>query len=78
MKKKSIFVKNYITNCSIGIYANEKNKKQKLKISVNLDLIKVKSKDAITSTVSYEKIISILDEIKDYKHINLLETLRKK
>ncbi len=75
MKKKSIFVKNYITYCSIGIYANEKNKKQKIKISVNLDLIKVKSKDIITSTVSYEKIISILDEIKNYSHINLLETL---
>ena len=75
MKKKSIFVKNYITNCPIGNYANAKNKKQKIKISVNLDLIKVKSKDIITSTVSYEKIISILDEIKNYNHINLLETL---
>ena len=41
----------------------------------SIDLIKVKSKDIITSTVSYEKIISILDGIKNYKHINLLETL---
>ena len=78
MEKKSIFVKNYITYCSIGIYANEKNKKQKIKISVNLDLVSVGAKDTINSTVSYEKIISILDEIKSYDHINLLETLAKK
>ncbi len=78
MEKKSIFVKNYITYCSIGIYANEKNKKQKIKISVNLDLVNVGAKDSINSTVSYEKIISTLDEIKSYDHINLLETLAKK
>ena len=78
MEKKSIFVKNYITYSRVGIYANEKAKKQKIKISVNLDLIKVKTKDVINSTVSYEKIISILGEIKNYEHINLLETLAKK
>lgn len=78
MNKKSIFVKNFITYCSIGIYPNEKNKKQKIKISVNLDLIKVNAKDNINSTVSYEKIISILNEIKNYNHINLIETLANK
>ena len=75
MEKKSIFVKNYITYCSIGIYANEKTKKQKVKISVILELIKAKNIDAIKSTVSYEKLVSILKEIKNYNHINLLETL---
>ena len=78
MEKKSIFVKNYITYCSIGIYENEKNKKQKIKISINSDLVSVGAKDSINGTVSYEKIISILDEIKSYDHINLLETLAKK
>ena len=39
---------------------------------------KVKNKDIINSTVSYEKIIAVLDEIKNYKHINLLETLARK
>ena len=78
MEKKSIFVKNYITYCLVGIYKKEKTKKQKIKISINLDLLKVKSKDTIDSTVSYEKIISILDEIENYNHINLLETLAKK
>ena len=43
-----------------------------------LTLERVKNKDAIGSTVSYEEIISVLSEIKDYKHINLLETLAKK
>ena len=78
MEKKSIFVKNYMTYCSIGIYPNEKKKKQLIKISINLDLKKVNAKDVISSTVSYEKIISILQEIKKYHHINLLETLAKK
>ena len=78
MERKSIFVKNFITNSSIGIYPKEKHKKQKLKISVYLILKRVKNKDAIASTVSYEEIISVLNEIKDYKHINLLETLAKK
>ena len=78
MEKKTIFVRGYITNCLIGIYPNEKNKKQKIKISINLSLAKVKNKDIINSTVSYEKIISVLDEIRNYKHINLLETLARK
>ena len=78
MKKKSIFVKNFISYCSIGIYPNEKDKKQKIKVSVNLDISTTNSKDVIGSTVSYEKIISVLREIKNYKHINLLETLANK
>ena len=78
MEKNSIFVKNYMTNCSIGIYPNEKQNQQKIKISVIVDLKKVKNKDNINSTISYEKIITILKEIKNYKHINLLETLAKK
>ena len=78
MEKRTIFVKNYLTYCSVGIYPKEKVKKQKIKISVTLDLAKVKPLDNIKSTVSYEKIISILNEVKNYKHINLLETLAKK
>ena len=78
MKKQSIFVKNYVTYCSIGIYPNEKVRKQKTQISVNLEIINVQKKDNINSTVSYEKIISVLDEIKNYNHINLLETLATK
>ena len=77
MEKKSIFVRNFTTYCSIGIYPNEKQKKQKIKISINLDLKKVNNKDNISSTVSYEKIILILKEIKNYQHINLLETLAR-
>ena len=78
MVKKSIFVKNFITSCLIGIYPNERKKKQKIKISVFIDIINVKNKDVISSTVSYERIITILNQIKNYKHINLLETLAKK
>ena len=64
MEKKSIFVKNFNTSCLIGIYPNERKKKQKIKISVFIDIKNVKNKDEINSTVSYEKIISILNQIK--------------
>ena len=78
MDKISIFVKNFVTYSYIGVYPKEKNRKQKLKISVILDLRQVHKEDCIKSTVSYDKIIDVLEEIKDYSHIKLLETLAKK
>ncbi len=78
MDKKTIFVRNFLTNCSIGIYPKEQKKKQKVKMSVSLELRKVKAKDTIESTISYENIIILLKEVKHFHHINLLETLARK
>ena len=42
MEKNIIFVKNFISNCLIGVYPEEKKNKQKVKISVKLTIIRKK------------------------------------
>ncbi|MAI02851.1 MAG: hypothetical protein CMP40_03365 [Rickettsiales bacterium] len=78
MIENIIFVKNFITQCQIGIYAKEKKKKQKIKISVKLFINKKINKDNISDTVSYENILENLKQVKNYNHINLVETLAYK
>ena len=84
MDKKTIFVRNFLTNCSIGIYPKEQKKKQKVKISVSLELRKVKAKDTIESTISYENIIILLKEVKqenfliNFQKIKILKKFTQK
>ena len=78
MQQNIIFVKNYETYCSIGIYPNEKKNKQKIRISIKLGLKKVGKKDKLNDTVSYETIIEYLEKIEDFSHFNLVETLALK
>lgn len=78
MKKDIIFVKNFYTNCFIGVYQEEKKKKQSIKISVKLYIKKTNDLDKISSTVSYENILVHLEEVTHYNHINLVETLASK
>ena len=78
MQQNIIFVKNYETFCLIGIYPNEKEKKQKIRISVKLGLKRIWKKDNLNNTLSYENIIEYLDKIKEIEHINLVETLAQK
>ena len=78
MQQHIIFVKNYETLCLIGIYQNEKQKKQNVRISIKLGLKSIGNKDNIRNTVSYEKIIEYLESIKYFSHMNLVETLAQK
>ena len=78
MNKNIIFVKNFFTKCFIGIYPEERKKKQYIKISVKLYIKKANDLDDISSTVSYENILVNLKEITHYEHINLVETLALK
>ena len=78
MKKNIIFVKDYISECFIGIYPNEKLKKQKIKITIKLFLKKLGSADKISSTVSYDNILNAINKIDSYGHCNLVETLAVK
>ncbi len=78
MIKNYIFVDNYETECFIGVYPQEKGKKQIVKISVKLGIKRYKKEDTIRSTVSYEEIINQLGKVKEYPHINLVETLAAK
>ena len=77
-KKNIIFVENFETYCLIGIYPKEKKQKQKMKISIKLEFRRVDYSDKLLNTLSYEEIIAYLKEIKNLKHINLVETLAEK
>ena len=78
MEKNIIFVKNYITYCLIGVYPEEKKNKQKIKISVKLNIKRTTPTDKLSSTVCYQNILNTLENIHNYGHIKLVETLASK
>ena len=78
MEKNIIFVKNFISNCLIGVYPEEKVNKQKVKISVKLTIIRKKHEDNLSTTVCYQNILRSLENINNYGHIKLVETLANK
>ena len=78
MNENIIFVKNFFTKCFIGIYPEERKKKQNIKISVKLYIKRANDLDDISGTVSYENILVNLEEVTNYEHINLVETLALK
>ena len=78
MEKNIIFVKNFITYCLIGVYPEEKKNKQKIKVSVKLNIKRKIKSDKLTSTVCYQNILNTLENIHNYGHIKLVETLANK
>ena len=78
MEKNIIFVKNFTSNCLIGVYPEEKKNKQKVKISVKLTIIRKKQEDSLSTTVCYQNILRTLENINNYGHIKLVETLANK
>ena len=78
MEKNIIFVKNFISNCFIGVYPEEKENRQKVKISVKLTIIRKKHEDNLSTTVCYQNILNTLENINNYGHITLVETLANK
>ena len=63
MEKRTIFVKNYLTYCSVGFIRMKKLRNKKLKFQY-LWTYKCQTFRQYKSTVSYEKIITILNEVK--------------
>ena len=78
MEKNIIFVKNFITYCLIGVYPEEKKNKQKIKVSVKLNIKRTIPSDKLSSTVCYQNILNTLENIHNYGHIKLVETLANK
>ena len=78
MEKNIIFVKNFITYCLIGVYPEEKKNKQKIKVSVKLNIRRTIPSDKLSSTVCYQNILNTLENIHNYGHIKLVETLANK
>lgn len=71
-----IFIRDYIIDCNIGVYAEEKGVTQKIRLSVEAFLASgVRStRDEMIEVPSYTDILDAIETIKKKGHINLVET----
>ena len=74
---KKILIENFVCKASIGVYENEKLKKQKiiLNLEITLDKNIDISNDDLNNVSDYGHFRRIIREVIDSKHYNLLETL---
>jgi dihydroneopterin aldolase len=72
-----IFLKDWVIDCNIGVYAEEKGVTQKIRLTVDAFLAPaVRAADDNMDTVpSYTDIIDAVNDITGAGHINLIETL---
>lgn len=72
----SVFVRNLVLMCSIGIYEHERHKKQRVRINADLTVVPLAATDAedIDDVLNYETIIEGARAIADAGHIDLVET----
>ncbi|CAK0774801.1 7,8-dihydroneopterin aldolase/epimerase/oxygenase [Azospirillaceae bacterium] len=73
----SIFLRDYVTSASVGVYDHEKQRRQKIRVSVDLSARHPGAgfADDITAVVSYEEIVAIICRLAKGPHIVLIETL---
>ena len=74
---KKILIENLTCNASVGVYKNEKLKKQKIIINLEILLVnKMKTyTDNLNDVADYGKFRRIILDIVNSKHFNLIETL---
>lgn len=72
-----IFVKDYVKDANIGIYAEEKGVTQQIRLTVDAFLAPgvVSTVDEMVEVPSYTDIIDAIDHLIGRGHINLVETL---
>jgi dihydroneopterin aldolase len=71
-----IFLKDWVIDCNIGVYAEEKGVTQKVRLSVDAFLApQVRAaRDDMSTVPSYTDIIDAVNDITSAGHINLIET----
>lgn len=71
-----IFLKDWVIDCNIGVYAEEKGVTQKVRLTVDAYLApNVRaSRDDMDTVPSYTDIIEAVNDITSAGHINLIET----
>lgn len=71
-----IFLKDWVIDCNIGVYAEEKGVTQKVRISVDAFLAPHvrAAHDDMDTVPSYTDIIDAVNDITSGGHINLIET----
>jgi dihydroneopterin aldolase len=72
-----IFLKDWVIDCNIGVYAEEKGVTQKIRLSVDAYLAPSvrAAADNMDTVPSYTDIIDAVNDITGQGHINLIETL---
>lgn len=71
-----IFVRDYVIDCNIGVYAEEKGVTQKIRLTVDAALrgnVQAR-RDDMEEVPSYTDILDAIEEISSQGHINLVET----
>ena len=79
-RRDSIFVRDHVIDCNIGVYAEEKGVTQKVRLTVHAFLASSvrSSRDEMVEVPSYTDIIDAIAGITSKGHINLVETLAER
>ena len=75
---RHIFIRDFVLNCSIGVYRHERDAPQRVRLNLDLAIVdddRAGTSDHIADTVSYEHIAERARGIVGARHYNLVETL---
>jgi dihydroneopterin aldolase len=80
MNRDFIFVRDYVIDCHIGVYAEEHGTTQKVSLTVDAHLSQGirATRDVMEEVPSYTDIIDAIDEISGAGHIELVETFAER
>ncbi len=80
MSGDAIFVKDYVIDCHIGVYAEEHGTTQKVRLAVDAYLAPgvQATRDEMVEVPSYTDIIDAIDRIASSGHIELVETFAER
>ncbi|WP_333793294.1 dihydroneopterin aldolase [Hyphomicrobium sp.] len=75
-RRDCIFISDWVIDCNIGVYAEEKGVTQKVRINVDAYLASEvrAARDDMETVPSYTEIIDVVEAITAGGHINLIET----
>ncbi len=78
--RRTLFVRDLVVPCAIGVYAHEKGKRQNVRINVDLNIADPDAvhDDRIAEVVSYDDVVAGIRTLVDQGHIHLVETLAER
>jgi 7,8-dihydroneopterin aldolase/epimerase/oxygenase len=77
---RHVFIRDFLVDCSIGIYSHEKEHEQRVRINVDLAVQEGEQAidDNIQNVICYEQLAIGIEAIIAEGHVNLVETLAEK
>jgi dihydroneopterin aldolase len=78
--RDKIFVRNLVLNCRIGLYDEEQFGAQRVRFSVDMEILPPSHpmQDRAEDIVDYEMIVTIIKQVVEKGHINLVETMAER